>query len=119
MAVTSMVMAADTGYGLRQAAEAVRKAEIKVGQEYSLDPMTGRFHHVHTVALSPGYKGPLQFRCDTCHTTERYPDDFLYLRKVEFPYDYKGMKVMAVQRQLCIGCHSGGSIATVFYNPKQ
>lgn len=104
---------------LRETAESIRKGEISVGKEYSLDPEVGRFHRVHASVLGLADKTILDIRCGGCHSTDQYPDSYLYLRKYEFPYTYKNIKVRAVQRHFCIGCHSGGSVSTVFYNPKK
>ena len=106
-------------FNLRETAESIRKGEISVGKEYSLDPEVGRFHRVHASVLGLADETILDIRCGGCHTTEKYPDSYLYLRKDEFPYTYKNIKVRAVQRHFCIGCHSGGSVSTVFYNPKK
>lgn len=122
LAITALTVASTwaqdrTSYSLRETAEAIRKGTINVGKERSLDPEVGRFHRVHASVLGLADETILDIRCGGCHTTEKYPDNYLYLRKDEFPYTYKNIKVRAVQRHFCIGCHSGGSLATVFYNP--
>lgn len=118
LAVLTSAWAADkTSYSLRETAAAIRQGAIQVGKDHSLDPETGRFHRVHASVLGLADETILDIRCGGCHSTEKYPNDYLYLRKDEFPYTYKNMKVRAVQRHFCIGCHSGGSLATVFYNP--
>ena len=52
-------------------------------------------------------------------TADAYPDDHLFLRKAEFPEMVDGGKVKAVERAMCIGCHSEGNVATPFYNMKK
>lgn len=106
------------GMSLRETAAAIRSGEIDVGKVYSLDPEKGRFHRVHASVLGINDETILDIKCGGCHSTETYPDSYLYLRKAEFPRIVDGEKVRAVQRHFCISCHSGGSVSTVFYNPK-
>jgi len=108
----------DTSFNLRKTAAAIREGKIDVGKEYSLDPEKGRFHRVHASVLGMNEEPVLDIKCGGCHSTESYPDDFLYLRKAKLPRMVGDIKVRAVRRQFCIGCHSGGSVSTVYYNPK-
>ena len=101
--------AEDKPMNLRKTAEAIRAGTVNIGKEYSLSD-EGRFHKVHMEVLG--------MKCSGCHTDDAYPDNYLYLRKAEFPHAAAGEKVKAVERAKCIGCHSEGSIATVFYNMK-
>lgn len=94
---------------LGKTAQAVRKGEINVGKEYSLGSK-GRFHKIHAQTLG--------IKCGGCHSNDTYADNHLYLRKAEFPRIVDGRKVKAVERAKCIGCHSDGNVATVFYNMK-
>lgn len=103
---------------VRKTAEAIRKGEINVGKEYSLRE-TGRFHTIHAGVLGLNGEPLLDIKCGGCHSTDQYPPSYLYLRKDEFPRRVEGEKVRAVQRHFCIGCHSSGSLSTVFYNPKK
>ncbi|MGA9992921.1 MAG: hypothetical protein WBP86_11405, partial [Thiobacillaceae bacterium] len=89
-------------------AAGVRSGTALVGGEYSLDPTDGRFHRIHAKAIG--------LKCAACHASDTYPENVLFLRKAEFPHDVDGQKVKAVNRALCIGCHSEGSVATPFYN---
>jgi hypothetical protein len=107
------------GMSLRKTAAAIRSGEINVGKEYSLNPEKGRFHLVHASVLGINDETILDIKCGGCHSTETYPDSYLYLRKAEFPRMVDGDKVRAVQRHFCISCHSGGSVSSVFYNPKK
>ncbi len=103
---------------VRKTAEAIRKGEINVGKELSLRE-TGRFHTIHAGVLGLNGEPLLDIKCGGCHSTDQYPPSYLYLRKDEFPRRVEGEKVRAVQRHFCIGCHSSGSLSTVFYNPKK
>ncbi|MBI1285160.1 MAG: hypothetical protein GC183_12610 [Thiobacillus sp.] len=117
-AVAPIFIRQDTPMNLRQTAAAIRSGTINVGKEYSLNPENGRFHRVHASVLGINDEPVLDIRCGGCHSTDYYPDSYLYLRKFEFPRMVDGEKVRPVQRHFCIGCHSGGSVSTVFYNPK-
>lgn len=103
------VLAEDKPMNLRKTAEAIRAGSVNVGKVYSLAE-EGRFHQVHTETLG--------IKCGGCHSNDAYPDDYLYLRKSEFPKVVAGEKLKSVERAKCIGCHSDGSVATVFYNKK-
>lgn len=103
-------MAEDKPMNLRKTAEAIRAGTVDVGKAYSLAE-EGRFHKAHTETLG--------MKCGGCHSNDAYPDNYLYLRKSEFPHVVGGEKAKAVERAKCIGCHSDGSIATVFYNMKK
>lgn len=103
------VLADDKPMNLRKTAEAIRAGAVDVGKTYSLAE-EGRFHKVHTEVLG--------IKCGGCHANDAYPDNYLYLRKAEFPHMAAGEKVKAVERAKCIGCHSEGNVATVFYNKK-
>lgn len=109
----------DVPLNLRKTAEAIRAGTINVGKEYSLNPEEGRFHRVHASVLGLNDETVLDIKCGGCHSTNSYPDSYLYLRKFEFPREVGGEKVKAVQRHFCIGCHSGGSVSTVYYNTKK
>ncbi len=106
------VMAEDKPMNLRKTSEAIRAGTVNVGKEYSLRE-EGRFHQIHVETLG--------IKCGGCHSNEAYPDNYLYLRKSEFPRQVAGEKekVKAVERAKCIGCHSDGNVATVFYNLKK
>lgn len=117
-AVPPIIIRQDTPMNLRLTAAAIRSGAIDVGKEYSLNPERGRFHRVHASVLGINDEPVLDIRCGGCHSTEYYPDSYLYLRKFEFPRMVDGEKVRPVQRHFCISCHSGGSVSTVFYNPK-
>lgn len=109
-ALSAGVMAEDKPMNLRKTAEAIRGGTVNVGKEYSLRE-EGRFHQAHVETLG--------IKCGGCHTNDAYPDDYLYLRKAEFPQQVKGEKLKAVERAKCIGCHSDGNVATAFYNMKK
>lgn len=103
------VVADDKPMNLRKTAEAIRAGTVNVGKAYSLAE-EGRFHHIHVETIG--------IKCGGCHSNEAYPDSYLYLRKTEFPKVIAGEKLKAVERAKCIGCHSEGNVATVFYNMK-
>lgn len=109
-ALTAPGWAEDKPMNLRKTAEAIRGGTLNVGKEYSLRE-EGRFHQIHVETMG--------IKCGGCHTNDVYPTDYLYLRKAEFPQMVKGEKLKAVERAKCIGCHSEGSVATVFYNTRQ
>ncbi|MGA7181272.1 MAG: hypothetical protein WBX11_17025 [Thiobacillaceae bacterium] len=102
--------AGDKSMTLGKTAEAIRKGEVNVGKEYSLGD-EGRYHKIHVDKLG--------IKCNGCHTAEAYPDNYLFLRKAEFPEMVDGGRVKAVERAKCIGCHSEGNVATPFYNMKK
>ncbi len=104
------VMAEDKPMNLRKSAEAIRAGTVNVGKAYSLAE-EGRFHQIHVETLG--------VKCGGCHSNDAYPDNYLYLRKSEFPHVLDGEKVKSVERAKCIGCHSEGNVATVFYNMKK
>ncbi len=104
------VMAEDKPMNLRKSAEAIRAGTVNVGKIHSLAE-EGRFHQIHVETLG--------VKCGGCHSNDAYPDNYLYLRKSEFPQVVAGEKVKAVERAKCIGCHSEGNVATVFYNMKK
>lgn len=104
------VLAADEPMSLSQTAKAIRAGTVNVGKELSLGD-EGRFHRIHADTLG--------IKCGGCHTRDAYPDNYLFLRSAEFPETVAGVKVKAVERAKCIGCHSEGSVATVFYNMKK
>jgi hypothetical protein len=94
---------------LLELAEAIRKGVIDVGTTYGL-ALGQRFHNIHTIALG--------LQCTTCHQAQKYPDDYLYIRKyvVEKEAPQRGMPGV-VDRGVCIGCHRQNSIAKPFYMP--
>jgi hypothetical protein len=103
------VAAEDKPMNLRKTAEGIRAGTVNVGKAYSLAE-EGRFHQIHVETIG--------IKCGGCHSNEAYPDSYLYLRKAEFPKVIAGEKLKAVERAKCIGCHSEGNVATVFYNMK-
>jgi hypothetical protein len=103
------VVAEDKPMNLRKTAEAIRAGTVNVGKAYSLAE-EGRFHQIHVETIG--------IKCGGCHANDAFPADYLYLRKAELPHVLNGEKVKAVERAKCIGCHSEGNVATVFYNKK-
>lgn len=108
-ALSAGAWAEDKAMNLRKTAEGIRAGTVAVSKEYSLGE-DGRFHKIHTETLG--------IKCGGCHSYDAYPNGYLYLRKTEFPRLVDGEKVKAVERAKCIGCHSEGNVATVFYNRK-
>lgn len=108
---SAMLMAEDQFMNLEETAEAIRNGTLAAaGKEYNLDEK-GRYHQIHSEILG--------MKCKGCHTNDAYPDDYLYLRKAEFPRRVDGEKIRAVEPAKCIGCHSAGNVATTFYNLKK
>jgi len=110
LSASAGVMAEDKPMNLRKTAEAIRAGTVKAGKDYNLGD-EGRYHQIHTEILG--------IKCSGCHTEDAYPNDYLYLRRAEFPKRVAGEKVGAVERAKCIGCHSAGNVATAFYNMKK
>jgi putative hemolysin len=108
-ALSAGAWAEDKAMNLRKTAEGIRAGTVNVGKAHTLAE-EGRFHQIHTETLG--------IKCGGCHTNDAYPDNYLYLRKSELPRVVDGEKVKAVERAKCIGCHSEGNVATVFYNRK-
>jgi hypothetical protein len=102
-------LADDKPMNLRKTAEAIRAGTVNVGKAFSLAE-EGRFHQIHVETIG--------IKCGGCHSNDAYPEDYLFLRKAEFPKVVAGEKLKSVERAKCIGCHSDGSVATVFYNKK-
>ncbi len=95
---------------LEKAAKAIRSGKLYVGKTYGM-PEENRYHNIHDVALG--------LNCNGCHDVDgSYPDNYLFLRKAEFPYVANKEEVGAVQRGKCLACHSQGGIGTVLYNIK-
>jgi hypothetical protein len=111
LSASAGVMADDKPMNLRKTAEAIRAGTVPAaGKGYNLGD-EGRYHQIHGEILG--------MKCSGCHTNDAYPDDYLYLRKAEFPKRVAGEKVEAVERAKCIGCHSAGNVATTYYNMKK
>jgi hypothetical protein len=98
------VFAEDKTASLGEMAKAIRSGTVDVGKKYSLEE-DARYHTIHVEKLG--------MKCANCHTSAAYPENYLYLRKAEFP---NRDKIKAVKRANCIGCHSEGGVATPFYN---
>jgi len=88
---------------LKELAEKIRKGEIDVGKDYSMK-LSGRFHTIHYKILG--------LDCKTCHVDKSYAKDFLYQRKYKVPV--RGAPGV-VDRNVCLGCHKQGGIATPWY----
>jgi len=97
---------------LETAAKGIRAGQLYVGKTYAL-PEENRFHNIHDVALG--------LNCNGCHdnsTDGSYPENYLFLRRAEFPYVANNEDIGAVHRPKCLACHSQGGISTPFYNLK-
>jgi hypothetical protein len=97
---------------LEKSAKAIRAGKLYVGKTYAL-PEENRFHNIHDVALG--------LNCNGCHDNSAgggYPDNYLFLRRAEFPYVANKEDIGAVERPKCLACHSQGGIGTAFYNLK-
>jgi cytochrome c len=92
---------------LEKVGKAIRDGKLYVGKTYAM-PEKNRFHNIHDVALG--------LPCNGCHNVAGYPDNYLFLRKAEFPLMIDGEDVGAVHRAKCIACHSEGGVGRPFYN---
>lgn len=92
---------------LQKSAKAIRDGKLYVGKTYAM-PEKNRFHNIHDVGLGLG--------CNGCHNVAGYPDNYLFLRKTEFPYQVEGEDVGAVHHSRCMACHSEGGVGRTFYN---
>ncbi|HZV55923.1 MAG TPA: hypothetical protein VFF82_13390 [Rhodocyclaceae bacterium] len=92
---------------LEKVGKAIRDGKLYVGKTYAM-PEKNRFHNIHDVALG--------IPCNGCHNVAGYPDNYLFLRKAEFPLLVDGEDVGAVHRAKCIACHSEGGAGRAFYN---
>lgn len=90
---------------LLELAEKVKKGEIDVGKQFSMDHKEGRFHIIHADILG--------LDCSSCHYGKDYRADFLTLRKFEhLPKRAKGQQTWSS----CLGCHQEGGTATPWYH---
>jgi cytochrome c len=92
---------------LEKVGKAIRDGKLYVGKTYAM-PEKSRFHNIHDVGLG--------LPCNGCHNVAGYPDDYLFLRKAEFPLHVDGEDVGAVHRSKCLACHSEGGAGRAFYN---
>lgn len=95
---------------LEKVGKAIRSGKLYVGKTYAM-PEKNRFHNIHDVGLG--------LPCNGCHNVGGYPDDYLFLRKAEFPLQINDEDVGAVHRAKCLACHSKGGAGRTFYNITQ
>lgn len=89
---------------LARIAEQIRSGEIDVGNNYSTDFRTGRFHIIHA--------DKMLIDCNNCHYGNVYKPDYQLMGKWKaMPEKMPGR----LQRSVCLGCHSKGGIATNLY----
>jgi hypothetical protein len=90
--------------GLATTADQIRSGEIDVGDDYSMNTETGRFHIIHA--------DKVLMDCTNCHIGEQYSQDYLSIsRDKPYPLEAKGQ----YERSVCLGCHQEGGAATTFY----
>ena len=90
--------------GLATTADKIRSGEIDVGDDYSMNTDTGRFHTIHA--------DKVLMDCTNCHIGETYRPDYLSIsRHKPYPIEAKGQ----YERSVCLGCHQEGGAATTFY----
>lgn len=105
LALLAIPAYAGEGADLARIAEKIRSGEIDVGNDYSMNFKTGRFHIIHA--------DKMVLDCTACHYGYRYRDDvFLMSKEKPFPAAAKGL----YERSVCLGCHQSGGIATRWYN---
>lgn len=92
---------------LENVGKAIRSGKLYVGKTYAM-PEKNRFHNIHDVALG--------LPCIGCHNEAGYPDNYLFLRKAEFPLQVEDEEIGAVHRAKCLACHSEGGAGRAFYN---
>jgi len=90
--------------------KAIRDGKLYVGKHYAM-PEKNRFHNIHDTGLG--------LPCNGCHNKAGYPDNYLFLRKAEFPLQVDDEDVGAVHRAKCLACHSKGGAGRTFYNITQ
>ncbi|RMF15318.1 MAG: hypothetical protein D6758_09955 [Gammaproteobacteria bacterium] len=91
---------------LSRVAEKLRNHEIKIEQGPGMDREHGRFHVIHSDVL--------MLDCSTCHGKPKYREGVLNFSKFKpFPVKAKGQ----FEKDVCLGCHQEGGIATSFYTP--
>lgn len=83
-----------TSAGLAQEDDSTRAARSAMAK--SLDPIKGRFHHVHGMAL--------KLSCGTCHESDG-PDALVERKPDAAAGDMPGR----VDRRACIGCHKSSA----------
>ena len=89
---------------LARIAEQIRKGDIDVGKDYSMNFKTGRFHIIHA--------DKLLIDCNNCHFGKDYKADYQIMSKHKpMPDKMPGR----LQRGVCLGCHGEGGIATHFF----
>ena len=90
--------------GLATTADKIRSGEIDVGDDYSMNTDTGRFHVIHS--------DKVLMDCTHCHIGERYSPDYMSIsRDKPYPVGAKGQ----YERSVCLGCHQEGGAGTTFY----
>ncbi len=91
---------------LGRVAEKIRKGEIKLKGNFSMNFDNGRYHEIHADIML--------LECSTCHIGERYKEGVLNFSKYKpLPEDSEGQ----FEKTPCLGCHQEGGIATTFYTP--
>ena len=114
LATAALIVAASTAWAekpvksveLSRVAEQLRNHEINIEQGPGLDREHGRFHVIHSDVL--------MLDCSTCHGKPKYREGVLNFSKFKpFPVKAKGQ----LEKDVCLGCHQEGGIATSFYTP--
>ena len=85
---------------LSNLAEAIRRGEIDVGDEYGMG-LDQRYHKIHTAVLG--------MACESCHTTELTHGDVVF-----FDRDTSPTNPGPVDRRSCQGCHGAGSASAIY-----
>lgn len=94
----------DNTANLAYIAEQIRSGKIDVGKDYSTNFQTGRFHIIHA--------DKLLMDCNNCHYGTEYKKDYQIMGKNKPLSDKEPGRL---QRNVCLGCHGKGGIATQLY----
>ncbi|MFN7085603.1 MAG: hypothetical protein ACK4N4_03135 [Burkholderiales bacterium] len=88
-------------------ADQIRKGKIDVGKTYGME-FGQRFHKIHADTIGVG--------CNTCHSdnVSTSAQRFSQSAAVDMSKNAPG----AVDRRVCLSCHSGGGIARDAYGPE-
>lgn len=102
--LTAGLSADENKFELRKIGEDIRAGKIDVGDKYSVDAKTGRYHAIHVDVIG--------MECSSCHFGERYHPDYLLVGK-DKPYPRRAQGQL--DRSSCLGCHREGAEGTTFY----
>lgn len=85
-------------------AEEIRSGVIDVGDVYTIDRESARFHTIHAETL--------ELDCEICHMEQEMTEEQSMFDGQRVPFTAEG----PVAREVCLACHQGGE-ATDLYGP--